>query len=328
MLLAGDLGGTKVNLMLFSEEAGPRAPLAEQTYPSAAFPSFTAVVETFLRESGGRPARAAFGVAGPVVNGRAEVTNLGWTVDGEGLARDLALHSVRLLNDLEAIAASVPHLHPADLYVINPGIAVAGGAIGVIAPGTGLGEAFLTWDGHRYRPHPSEGGHGDFAPNGQMEQDLLAFMRDGLGHEHVSYERVCSGLGIPNLYQFFAAGDGDEPPELAAQLAGADDPTPLLITTALATDDPWHICRRVLSLFLDILAAEAGNLAVRVLATGGVYIGGGIPPRILSRLDRERFTAVFRAKGRMAGLLARVPVAVITNPKAGMLGAAYEALAL
>ena len=325
MLLAGDIGGTKTGLAVFAPKAGPRAPLAEATFPSADYPSLEALVREFLSQVGLKVEQASFGVAGPVVGGRATITNLPWIIEETRLQEALQLSSVRLLNDLEAIANGVPSLEPADLHTLNEGQPSPGGAIAVIAPGTGLGEAFLTWDGSRYQPHASEGGHADFAPITPLEIELLRYLLERF--EHVSYERVCSGIGLPNIYAFLKdSGYAQESPWVAEQLAAADDPTPVIATAALDGERPSALCAATLNTFVSILGAEAGNLALKVLATGGVYLGGGIPPRILPALGRGRFMEPFRHKGRFSDLMARVPVHVILNPKVALLGAACHGL--
>ena len=325
MLLAGDIGGTKTNLAIFSPKASVRAPLAEASFPSADYPSFEALVREFLSKIGLKVARASFGVAGPVMAGRAKVTNLPWIIDEQELQATLQISSVQVLNDLEAIACAVPFLEPADLYTLIEGEPAAGGAIAVIAPGTGLGEAFLTWDGASYRAHASEGGHASFAPTNQFEIELLRYLLKQF--EHVSCERVCSGRGLPNIYAYLKdSGCGDEPEWLAQQLAAAEDPTPIVINGALGSERLSELCVATLNAFVSILGAEAGNLALRVVATGGVYLGGGIPRRILPALQHERFMESFRRKGRLSALLARVPVHVIINPKAALLGAAHHGL--
>jgi glucokinase len=327
MLLAGDIGGTKTTLAVFSPEAGPRAPLSEATFPSTRYPSLEALVSEFLCQVDLKVERGSFGVAGPVVAGKAEITNLPWVVDERQLAEALRLSSARLLNDLTATAHAVPFLEPADLHTLNVGQPALDGAIAVIAPGTGLGEAFLTWDGSRYRPHASEGGHADFAPTNPFEAELLRYLQDRF--EHVSYERVCSGRGLPNIYAYLRdSGYADEPAWLAEQLAAADDRTPVIINAALDVEGPCELCVATLNAFVSILGGEAGNLAVKVLASGGVYLGGGIPRRILPALKDERFMQAFRRKGRMSGLLAQIPVHVILNPKVALLGAAYHGLEL
>jgi glucokinase len=325
MLLAGDIGGTKTSLAIFSSEAGPRAPLVEATFPSADYASLEALVRKFLSQVDLEVERASFGVAGPVVGGKATVTNLPWVIRETQLEEALNLSPVRLLNDLEAIANGVPVLEPTDLYTLNEGQPAPGGAIAVIAPGTGLGEAFLTWDGSRYRPHASEGGHASFAPMDSLEVELLRHLQRRF--DHVSCERVCSGMGLPNIYAFLRdTGYAEEPDWLVEELAAADDLTPLIVNAALDGESPCDLCIATLDTFVSTLGAEAGNLALKVLATGGVYLGGGIPPRILPALEQDRFMEAFRRKGRMSDLLARMPVHVILNPKVALLGAACHGL--
>lgn len=323
MLLAGDIGGTKTTLALFSADQGPRRLLAEATYRSGDYLSLEAIIEDFLRGKSATIERAGFGVAGPVINGRSRITNLSWSVDTNALSHTLGGPPVTLLNDLEAIATAVPHLDGDDLVQLKPGEAEPGAPIAIIAPGTGLGEAFLIWNGRRYRPIPTEGGHADFAPSTPLELELLAYLQPRL--DHVSYERVCSGLGVPNLYAFLRdSGRYPEPDWLRQQLIAAKDPTPIIMNAAVAgTAD---ICVEVLDLFLSILGSEAGNLVLKLLATGGVYLGGGIPPRLVPQLKGPTFLDAFTRKGRFSGLLARVPVNVILHPRTALLGAAYAAL--
>jgi glucokinase len=325
MLLAGDIGGTKTSLAIFSSESGPRAPLVEATFPSADHASLEALVREFLSQVDLEVERASFGVAGPVVGGKATVTNLPWVIQETQLEEALNLSPVRLLNDLEAIANGVPVLEPTDLHTLNEGQPAPGGAIAVIAPGTGLGEAFLTWDGSRYRAHASEGGHASFAPMDSLEVELLCYLQRRF--DHVSCERVCSGIGLPNIYAFLRdTGYAEEPDWLAEELATADDLTPLIVKGALDDESPCELCIATLNTFVSTLGAEAGNLALKALATGGVYLGGGIPPRILPALEQEQFMEAFRRKGRMSDLLARMPVHVILNPKVALLGAACHGL--
>ncbi len=327
LLLAGDIGGTKTNLAIFSPEKGWRAPLVEKTFPSAQYPSLEAIVREFLALEHFPVERASFGVAGPVVAGRATITNLPWTMDETQLQAVLHIPSVRLLNDLDAIAHAVPFLEPNDLHTLNAGQPVAGGAIAVIAPGTGLGEAFLTWDGSRYRAHTSEGGHCDFAPTNSFEIELLRYLQQRF--THVSVERVCSGKGLPSIYAYLKdSGYSAEPSWLAERLAAADDPAPIIVNAALASDKEaaCGLCVATLNEFVSILGTEAGNLALKVLATGGIYLGGGIPPRILPYLNGERFLQAFRHKGRFTELLSHVPVHVILNPKVALFGAACHGL--
>jgi glucokinase len=327
MLLAGDIGGTKTNLAVFSPTAGVHAPLVEATFLSKDYASLEALANDFLAQTGVAVERASFGVAGPVVAGRAKITNLPWVMDEAQLQEALGLSSVRLLNDLSAIGHAIPWLEPADVHTLNEGQATPGGAIAVVAPGTGLGEAFLTWDGSRYQSHASEGGHADFAPSSQRQLGLLHYLMERFGH--VSVERVCSGRGIPNIYAYLKeSGSAEEPSWLAEELAKASDPTPIIAKAALSGDRSCELCVSTLDVFVRILAAEAGNLALSVMATGGVYLGGGIPPRILPLLEDGPFLEAFVQKGRFSDMLSRIPVRVILNPKSALLGAACHGLEL
>lgn len=326
MLLAGDIGGTKTDLAVFSPEHGPRAPLARERFHSTDYTGLDLMAREFLRRVDLPVEYACFDVAGPVVGGRARLTNLPWLLDETALQEALGLESVRLMNDLEATANAIAHLVPADVHALSPGRPVSGGAVAVIAPGTGLGEAFLTWDGSRYHAHASEGGHCDFAPTDPTQIELLRYLRERF--DHVSFERVCSGIGIPNLYDFLRdTGHAPESPELSSRLAAAEDPTPLIIQGAFDPQAPDKLCAATLELFVSILGAEAGNLALKTLATGGVYLGGGIPPRILPVLEDGRFIEAFRRKGRFAELLRDVPVHVLIEP-VPLIGAAAYGLAM
>jgi glucokinase len=320
MLLVGDVGGTKIDLAVYSVDGGPRAPLAETSYPSARYAGLAEAARTFLDANGLAVDRACFAVAGPVQDGRASLTNLPWKIEEAALARDLGLSDVKLLNDLEATAWCVPVLQPEDLHPLNLGAAAPGGSIAVIAPGTGLGEAFLTWDGQRYRAHASEGGHVDFGPTGPIQIGLLEYLEKQFGH--VSVERVCSGIGIPQIYAYLCArGELPQSPELTRELAACDDQTPVIMAAALAPTNPDPLTAATLATFVEILGAEAGNLALKVLATGGVYLAGGIPQRILSALEDERFLRAFRNKGRLGEVLQHVPIHVILQ-RAALIGAA------
>jgi glucokinase len=325
MLLVGDLGGTKTNLAIISRAAGPSRPLVEASFPSAHYPSLEALVREFLSHVAQPVDRACFGVAGPVMDGHATITNLPWVIDERQLESALGLVAVRLLNDLTAIASAVPFLTPGELHTLNKGQPTPGGALAVIAPGTGLGEAYLTWDGSRYRAHPSEGGHATFGPISLDQIELLRYLFGRFGH--ISVERVCSGIGLPNIYAYLRdTGFAPEPAWLAERLAGVSDPTPVIVGAALDEGQPCELCGAAVGTFVSILGAEAGNLALKVLATGGVYLGGGIPPRIISAFVDGRFLEAFRSKGRMSELMDRMPIHVILNPKTALLGAAYHGL--
>jgi glucokinase len=333
MLLAGDIGGTKTALALIEPSRGLHAPVVEATFPSADYPSLEAIAREFLDQAaraGGRSLaidRACFGVSGPVVDGRATITNLPWVIDERHLQAELDVKAVHLLNDLESIASAVPILEPEMLYTLSPGKAAPGGSIAVIAPGTGLGEAYLTWDGSGYRAHACEGGHSDFAPTNAFEMGLLSYLLKEF--DHVSYERVCSGKGLPNLYHYVKdCALFDEPGWLAKQITEADDVVPVIIATALEGKPGSEVCVATLNLFISILGAEAGNLALKLGAMGGIYLAGGIPPRILPALASGRFMESFRRKGRLSTILSNLPIQVILDPKAGLAGAAHYGLRL
>ncbi len=324
MLVVGDVGGTKIDLAIIDPEAGPRAPIGRAELPSANYPSLEAAVREFLAGIDVPIERGCFAVAGPVLAGTARITNLPWVLEEPALASALRLDAVTLLNDLEAIALAVPLLGPDDLHVLNRGTAMPGGALAVIAPGTGLGEAYLTWDGARYRAHASEGGHADFAPTTPLQDDLLRALRGRF--DHISYEMVCSGIGIPHLYGYLRErGEVPESDELARQLATAPDPTRPIVAAGLAAAAPDPLSAATLALFIEILAAEAGNLALKVLATGGVYLSGGLALLTLPLLEGGRFADAFRRKGRFAELLSRLPVQVVLAP-AALIGAAARGL--
>ena len=265
-----------------------------------------------------------FAVAGPVISGRAELTNLGWSLDESLLRAALGVRSVRLLNDLLAAAIAIPQLGPDALQVLQTGVPEQDGARAIIAPGTGLGEAFVVWDGTRHHAYPSEGGHADFAPVGLLQVELLKWLQERF--EHVSYERVCSGRGLPHLYQFLKQrGTAQEEQWLASGLANAEDQTPVIVEAGI--DERSPLCAATLDLFAAILAAEAGNAALRLLATGGVYLSGGLVRPLLPVLRKDAFINVFRRKGRLAPLLERVPLYVITQPHTALQGAIQYALA-
>ncbi|MDD5167417.1 MAG: glucokinase [Syntrophales bacterium] len=323
ILLAGDIGGTKTALGLYSREGGPLRPLLTETYASCLYPNLETLVADFMKKAQLTIGRAAFAVAGPVLNGRAKLTNRPWSVDEAQLSDVLGVPAVTLMNDLAATMESIPLLtEDRDLVTINRAESPEmTGNRAVVAPGTGLGEAFAVWDGVTYRPQSSEGGHCDFAPGNDLEMELLRYLRNRIGH--VSYESVCSGLGIQNIYRFLSdSGMESEPPQLARVISAAGDPTPLIIQDALDAEHSSPICRKTLDVFLSVLGAEAGNLALKVFATGGIYLGGGIPRRILPLLSQSKFLLAFTDKGRFAELLSRIPIQVIIHPDAALLGAA------
>ncbi|MCL5788661.1 MAG: glucokinase [Candidatus Marsarchaeota archaeon] len=316
-LITGDIGGTKANLALYTYENGKCSLLKKSTYKSGEYASMEELVKGFLRGSG-RMGYAAFCVAGPVVSGSARLTNLGWDVSEEKLQLALGADRVFLVNDVYATAYSIPHLSHDQLATINRGEAVDKSTIGVVAPGTGLGEAFLTWYGNGYTPHPSEGGHCDFAPRTPEEFELAA----ALAHrgERVDVETLCSGPGIARIYDYLKSKEDaqrlSEPPGLAQ----AEDRTPVIVDAALHHPGEYPVCARALQMFSSILASEAGNLALKVMATGGVYLGGGIPPKVLPILQSDGFIHSFSDKRSMSGILRKMPLRVITTEEAALIG--------
>lgn len=325
MLLAGDIGGTKTFLAVFGDDEAMRAPLAEAEFASGEYSSLSAMAQAFL---GGRALHiesACFAIAGPVIGGAARLTNLPWAIDPADLCRDLALQRADLLNDVEAIAHMVPALEPDDILELNTGEATPTGTIAVVAAGTGLGEAFLTWDGARHVAHASEGGHVGFAPADARQARLLEHVREQFGH--VSVERVCSGIGIPNIYEFLRDREHiEESPHLAEQLGAAADRTRIIFAASSGpAADP--LCAQTAECFASILGAEASNLALKVMAFGGVYLAGSLPSIVLPE-HRAAFLEAFRHKGRFSDVLARVPIRVVTTRRAALMGAALRGFEL
>ena len=318
MILAGDIGGTHTRLAFFEGTADHLLPVEIEIFPSPHFSGPAEIVRKFL-EIHKHPVEAAcFGLPGAVVNGRVETTNLPWVVDSSHMAAELGLAQVQLINDLYANAHGIALLGESDFVVLNSGLTNAVGNRALISAGTGLGEAGLFADAQgAYHPFPSEGGHTDFAPRNDLEMELLRYL---LGRfEHVSYERVLSGPGLHNIYQFLRdTGRGTELPWLAEQIAQGDPPAAI---SKSALEGTSEICVQALDIFVSLYGAEAGNLGLKMLATGGVYVGGGIAPKIIRKLSSTVFMKSFTGKGRSGALLKEIPVRVITNDKTALLGA-------
>ena len=320
--LVGDIGGTKTTLAITKADGSPRDFLVKKTFPSKDFTSLEEMVALFLKGYEKNLSRGSFGIAGPIINKQVKATNLPWNISEQNMSQTFDL-PVSLINDLSATAHAVPFLKEEDLVTLKKGNPVTNGALAVIAPGTGLGEAFLVWDGKRYRPFASEGGHSDFAPVDELQIKLLVYLQKKFSH--VSYERLSSGKGLPNIYSFLKdEGVIQEPEWLRLQLDGVSDQTPIISQAALV--GKAEIAIKTMELFTKILAAEAGNLALKILSDGGVYLGGGIPPRILPFLKTEAFLAAFQHKGRFDSFLENVPIHVIRNSETALIGAACHAL--
>ena len=324
-LLAGDIGATKIGLAVISNKEGARQPRHEATYQVDQYPGPAALFHEYLSAVDEPVAAACFGVAGPVIEDRVQMVNHEWLVDASALAAEFGWRKVWLLNDLKAAAHAVPGLPDEELAVLNHGQPETDGNIAVIAPGTGLGQGYLTWDGARYMAQATEGGHSDFAPNGAIQRELLAYL--AADRVQVCVEDVCSGVGMPNIYNFLRdCGHAEEPDWLAEQLADAEDPTPIIFESALAVDQSAEISKKALEIFVNILGSEAGNLALKIGATGGLYVGGGIPLRILSSLEDGAFLKAFLSKEKYTDYMRRIPVKVILNPDSALLGAAEYGL--
>jgi glucokinase len=317
LILAGDIGGTSTRLAYFDSSGGSLSPLAEERFPSREAGSLLDIVGRFAAGQGLTVQRACFGIAGPVRQGRVRTPNLPWNVDADELAQALKLPAVQLINDLEANAYGIDLLGPKDLLVLNQGVPDPTGTIAVVSAGTGLGEALAYWDGSAHRPLSSEGGHADFAPRNELESELLLFLR--AEHGRVSTERVVSGPGLRNIYRFLR--DARQVPETPAiaEAMRQEDPSAIITRAALAGECP--LCGQVLDLFISLYGAEAGNVALRTMATGGIYLGGGIAPKIIERLKGLGFMLAFSTKGRLSPLLEDIPVRVILNDRTALLGA-------
>lgn len=323
MILAGDIGGTKTYLGLFDVKDGRPELKKFGSFLNSGFPGHLEIIEEFLKDGGGGLEAAAFGVAGTVSDDRCSMTNLSWVVDGGEIRNKFRIKKAGLLNDLVATAWGIDLLSGGDVHTLQEGKKTAGNAA-VIAAGTGLGESILYWDGSSHIPLASEGGHADFAPRNPIETELL--LRLAAIYGHVSYERVLSGRGLEDVYDFLRNRSGvAEPADLRKRIE-AEGAAGISEEAMSGTDE---VCRSALDLFISVYGAEAGNLALRVLPVGGLYVGGGIAVRILPALIKNNaFIETFRGKGRLGGVLSSVPVHVILNDKTGLLGAARYAARL
>jgi glucokinase len=321
-LLAGDIGGTKTTLAVYArDESGPLAVVRDGTFRSRDYAGLEDVVGEFLAGGGEKIAAAAFGIAGPVIDGAVTTTNLPWHVEARSLAAAIGCPRVRLLNDLESTAYGALHLPATEIRTLQEGKERRGHRA-VIAAGTGLGQAILVRDGDRFLPCASEGGHADFGPTNAIETELLAFLR-GRFSDHVSWERVLSGPGLRNVYDFLVEGLGRPVDASVRERMKTEDPSAVIGEAAVAGRSAT--CVEAVDLFLAAYGGQAGNVALAYMAVGGVYVGGGIITRLLPRVGASPFLARFRAKGRYAGYLADIPVRVILNPRTSELGAAHAA---
>jgi len=324
MILAGDIGGTNARLAAF-ETAGNRLQcVVEKVYPSRQHNGLPEIVADFVKTEGIPAQSACFGVAGPVRGGRSKISNLPWTIDSRELAEQLRLRSVGLINDLEAFAYGIDALESKDFVTVSEGAADADGNMAVVSAGSGLGEAGLYWDGFRHHPFACEGGHTEFAPKNDVEIELLQYLMKKYGHQHVSYERILSGPGVKNIYEFLRdTAKEEEPAWLKEELDAAADAPALISELALANKAP--ICDRTLSIFVSVFGSEAGNCALKFMGTGGVFVAG-IAGKIVPKLKEPAFMRSFLDKGRMRPLLEGVPVKIVLNDDSGLIGAARYAL--
>ena len=328
MILAGDVGGTKVHLALYDFANGRLHPIRDQKFPAHEFGSLDDVVHKFLAGDGtastqGKDILAAcFGCPGPVRDGRQKLSNLPWTLDTRDLVKSLSIPHISLINDLEANGYGIPELAPESIFTLHDGDPEATGHAGLMAAGTGLGQALLIWDGKKHRPIPSEGGHSDFAARSNREIALLEYLRNTL-KGRVSWERVVSGIGIKNIYTFLRDVEKiNEPGWLHDRMLSED---PNAVIGQCAEDGSSSLCFETMKVFTGAYGAEAGNMALQVLATGGMYLGGGIAPKILKTLKNGTFTQAFIDKGRLSPLVESVPVRVILDDTCALLGAAAYA---
>ncbi len=323
LILTGDIGGTNTRLALFRQVAGQLQCQHHATYPSADYDSLEQIIVAFIASQSEPSAQvhsACLGVAGVVINGRCNATNLPWVMDEAELAAHCQLSTVRLINDLQAAAHGVLALDEHDFVDLNPHAQLNPvGNRAVIAAGTGLGEAILYWDGEHYHPFATEGGHCDFASADQLQDDLLIWLRARWG-AHISYERIVSGPGLQEIYHWLIASEREQEQSAIRSRMRSQNASAVITETALAQQDP--ACEQALQLFIRIYAQEAGNMALKSLATGGVYLAGGIAPKILPALQSALFLQSWLDKGRFSTLLQKIPVKVVVHPQVSLIGAA------
>jgi glucokinase len=321
MILAGDVGGTKVDLALYDFINGKLQYTRDKVFKARDYPGLEVIVKEFLGAD--QVTAACFGVPGPVRNGRLRLTNLPWTLDSRELSSGLGIEHVFLINDLEANGYGIAELTPDQIYTLAEGDSSQTGNRALIAAGTGLGQSLLIWNGHIHVPFPSEGGHADYAPRNEDEIDLLRFLKEKY-NGRVSFERVVAGMGLTSIYQFLRDVRGmEEPAWLAEKIAQVGDPNSVITENALSAKS--EICEKALDMFVSAYGAEAGNLALKVLSVGGLYVGGGIAPRIIEKLKDGTFIKAFTDKGRLSQLLINMPVRVILESRAALMGAAAYA---
>ncbi|MGA2659119.1 MAG: glucokinase [Verrucomicrobiota bacterium] len=325
MILAGDIGGTSTRLAMFEAPNGRPLSVVEQTYSSRKYSGLGEIAAAFVAEHRVKVERACFGIAGPVQQGRVVTPNLPWVVDSGPLARELGLRTVRLINDLEANAYGIAALEAGDFVALNAGAQGAAGNCAVISVGTGLGEAGMYWDGQMHHPFACEGGHADFSPRDELESEFLHYLRARFTEfGHVSYERVLSGPGLREVYGFLRDVKGGQEPAWLREAMLRGDPSAAISSAGL--EGRCELCVKALDMFVAFYGAEAGNLALKTMAIGGVYVGGGIAPRIIGKLQGPLFMAAFTAKGRMRPLMEAMPVRVIMKETTALLGAARAAI--
>jgi glucokinase len=321
MILAGDVGGTKVHLALYDFTKGKLKYTREERYPAKDYSGLEAIVKEFIGADA--VTAACFGVPGPVRDGRLRLTNLPWTLDSRELTVNLGIPHVFLINDLEANGYGIAELTSEQIFTLSEGDTSQIGNRALIAAGTGLGEGLLVWNGHMHVPYPSEGGHADYSPRNEDEIDLLRFLKQKY-NGRISWERVVSGMGMTNVYEFLRDVRGvDEPAWLAEEITASADPNAVITEAGLAAKS--EICEKTLDMVVSAYGAEAGNLALKVMSVGGLYVGGGIAPRIIEKLKDGTFLRAFQDKGRLSQLLINMPVRVIMESRAAVLGAAAYA---